>query len=62
MRKIFRYTKVIQKQNSVMCIGKPLLFFFFWIRHLKAVSGAIEIDGNFSVAKQKLIANAERMR
>lgn len=37
-------------------------FFFFWIRHLKAVSGAIEIDGNFSVAKQKLIANAERMR
>lgn len=37
-------------------------FFFFWIQHLKAASGAIEIDGNFSVAKQKLIANAERMR
>lgn len=35
---------------------------FFQVQVLKAASSTIEIDGNFSVAKWKLIVNAEKMR
>lgn len=57
----------MSEQTAACCLLKPPdihreAFTFFFIQLPKTVSGAIEIDSIFSVAKQKLIAHAEWIR